>query len=1328
MFSQYREMINNKDVEGLKELIEKSNASELADLIIPRISHDESPKILDEILNYIPPASEGGQTTRRKFVESVLKTIRKSQITGSHANSLVNRIIQDFPKFSKLQLIKLVEYCLSSIRNNDDDFYSWKDILPILLQVLEEEKYINYKGSEVSGTQYKSLIVKSICNQDWEPTILTPLTKMFSEIQMEPVDHTLVIRAICDQVPQLNHNELPPLIHQLLKLSRNQDCKLVINTLQQYFSSLYSQALEDSPNAFDCESIGQVSKKEVQDTESTVLYHIRQSVSLNHSSLKDFLRNLKNVTNAPEFILNPFPMSVLLLVTDIYEDQIFDVIKLALTRKLQDDEKRKSVHWLREILPSDLQPMDVINQIIDNSTKDRHLVLKGLVDLAFVLLETKSKVQDPEEYSLHDIGNKILQKLLKKRHEIGTTVLQILTKKIIAGGNVVTQFTECLSYMCRRTTLIVLESQVWITTLLEQLLLIPGESATQVLLATLPLIRTSTSIRDTLVLILRKALYRKGVQTRQMAITGFLQFLINLKITPFSLSQSSSSTANSSSSSSIYTQATIERPSQRPNVRHNAAFCHEILSILTRCLCHQVEVRQHLYKGLCTVVSQNPELAENVIDMLMTHFMEYYESDEAVKPAIKFDLCCNVNGPEAVLVEPIGDLLYALQKIYCEVAMKELDAIDKLSMILESLCRRMPNIELEELGLDDNTDLLDNIPKAQQKVFSLKLTILVLESLIAFRINSWSPQGQHVAQNVTSLFKSMTEMVNFSKKVAKPKKAEGKGKKDKNPNDTTFKKPRGRQAAIKLFPTIMDIQTIRKMICLLYDENVVWATREQANVLKKRVEFHNYTLRTSVQIFHATKTLPVYELKKHEEKFIKDYFDLGEIVYKKIVCNFDTIREIGEETAILGLECFRELCDLMVTTFNSELEAFLNKLCDEEGNLITKVSKIISTLQILIQTHFDKELEEQEATKKIPLTLFEIISVLLNKIYFNNTKLDKLFDWLKQMSKSNKTLDPAISVIILQLMTMIEERDMDYGKTLDEMSLELCKKQGTVDNAPPNAPEVYTIINENTISQTHTVFSNAIKNKLNNASWALGRLKAEQTIINTSAVVDDSHRDSIKNKERCLCKQLSYTIGALEYIANVAISPGPNTDMTFKNLHQLYSIINALTKYFISKSTSQNPAFQAVRFSQIVELAGKGLKTTFYNLITYMEENQNAGRKADGQALRNKVLKETKFIPKVVYEVEQFQKEILALSKKTGIHLESHIKLSITRDFRIKQPELVEGLERLDITQMMTQNTQRDQASQRHLSLDDSSDPTDNEDSEVTDYDQPAKRPRRESS
>ena len=57
--------------------------------------------------------------------------------------------------------------------------FSWKDVLPLLLETLKEEKYINYKGSEVSGAEYKSLIVISICSTEWDPKISTSLAKMF---------------------------------------------------------------------------------------------------------------------------------------------------------------------------------------------------------------------------------------------------------------------------------------------------------------------------------------------------------------------------------------------------------------------------------------------------------------------------------------------------------------------------------------------------------------------------------------------------------------------------------------------------------------------------------------------------------------------------------------------------------------------------------------------------------------------------------------------------------------------------------------------------------------------------------------------------------------------------------------------------------------------------------------------------------------------------------------------------------------------------------------------------------------------------------------------
>lgn len=75
----------------------------------------------------------------------------------------------------------------------------------------------------------------------------------------------------------------------------------------------------------------------------------------------------------------------------------------------------------------------------------------------------------------------------------------------------------------------------------------------------------------------------------------------------------------------------------------------------------------------------------------------------------------------------------------------------------------------------------------------------------------------------------------------------------------------------------------------------------------------------------------------------------------------------------------------------------------------------------------------------------------------------------------------------------------------------------------------------------------------------------------------------------------------------------------------------------------------------------------------YIEESQKqetvspkkSKKKVDPKALKNKVLKETRFIPKVVYEIEQFSKFILQLSKKTKIDLSKYMGQGTARDFRI---------------------------------------------------------------
>lgn len=112
--------------------------------------------------------------------------------------------------------------------------------------------------------------------------------------------------------------------------------------------------------------------------------------------------------------------------------------------------------------------------------------------------------------------------------------------------------------MCSKLTMVIIDCQIWITTLVDHFTIIPGETATQILFAILPMLKISSSIRESLILILRKSLYGVGTCRRKMAVTGFLLLLKYLKhYSISSLSQSSNSKESASSGSSILTQVCI---------------------------------------------------------------------------------------------------------------------------------------------------------------------------------------------------------------------------------------------------------------------------------------------------------------------------------------------------------------------------------------------------------------------------------------------------------------------------------------------------------------------------------------------------------------------------------------------------------------------------------------------------------------------------------------------------------------------------------------------------------------------------------------------------
>ncbi|CAL7938106.1 unnamed protein product [Xylocopa violacea] len=1278
-------------LENLRELelrafVQDLNAAELVQLTHSIVCKADATKILNDVLESFSD-SDSCQLKRRKVVESTLKSLEKAKISAGQANTIINRIIFDFPKYSKQHLAKFVEFCVTNIRNNGSELHSWKDLLPVLLETLENEKYIIYEDAEVSGIEYKSLIIKAICNSEWNVNFLPSLAKMFGDMRLDKTNRNLVLSRLCFKLPNLPLNQVPSFVYQALKLCKDKDNQKLLDALSTYFDSCYSKTM--STNEKDSfEDIDIISKKEVRDIESTVLYHVYQAAQLNHEHMKDFIRFLKQVSHASEYVLQPFILAVLMSITSIYEDQIFEILRVAIVNSNLEKEKRECSAWLRQCIPSPSNVIGIILQVIDSSNKDRHLVLKGLVGLAFTLMSADQKSKN-NAAATWPIGSKIIQKIVKKRHETIPVVLEELITKIVIGNTSTTHYTECLKYMCRELSIIVLDHQVLIMTILERLLFLPSTVATQVLNAIFPLMRVSPNIRENIILTLRKALYRKGISKRQMAVTGFLEMLKYSKMysrNSFRLSQHSSS----SSSRSTLTQVTLEYNSQqeRPITEREQTLCYEILDILKKSFTYEFEVRLHLYEGLHNAVAKNPDITEVLLDMLLSHLNLYLNTDESILPPVKFELCTDLHGMEVVQQEPIAHLIFSLQKIYNNAVAKESTVFKKLHDTLNSLCRRMMAMELEHLNLEHGADLFHgDLSKSQIKLKTLHASIGIYEALIAFRIGERLNGDRDSFHQINDLFKVYTQLIDFIKaQSTKTKKINGRNKKDKDANTTTKKSVKSND--VKIPETIMDLDVIRQSLLLFFSNR---QTMSQNNcMVRKNHSLCYYILQTCEQLLQRVKSFTNDASQVQSKQYLNTYIEVGSLLYKRFIQNLNDALVNDEKTIVLALQCFKEISHSMCTLFSPELPKFLNSIFEVQSNkdstsvdINSQLEKIIFSLMPCLETELVEETDDEEK-KKVPFLLLQTIEQFTYKINFDNYNPHKIIKCIKGMIQMEGVQSPIIPGLV-QFYLNLEERTEEYGETLNEISLELCEKVGSIDDSEPVMENQYKVIRDDTALQIYTILNSDIKEQLSRASWLLMRLKAEDTIARAPGTVDEFGNNDLREKERSLCKQLSYLAQVLYTLADTAIKPGPAIDATLKNLQNLYHLLGNITKYFYVKSSAQNAAFQAVKFIQVVQLAGKSLKTAFYNLVMYVEENQNKlNSKSDSSAQRNKILKETKTIPRVVYEIEQFNKEILLLGKRTAIPLEKYIKQSVTRDFRIKNPQLVEGLEKMDVSMLIS--------------------------------------------
>ena len=362
-----------------------------------------------------------------------------------------------------------------------------------------------------------------------------------------------------------------------------------------YFGSKLSQ--EDRSNATINPELDSMELEpdrgieQLQEAEGTVVFHVTQAARAGHPIAKELVKLVKAGAQAPEVILNPCSIFLALALTSAkqLQTQLLEALRAAIRRCFQLEERRREHAWLRDVVPRVGDISSLLSLVISQSKRAGgwDLIGQGLIDLGLCLLD-----QQPPGLSTrvpfllgcqHRLGASLLAKVVKRQGKAAGLVVEPLTTRVVQT-RASPQLTEALRVIVKESVAILREQPRLMDDLVENLPTLDHFTARRALTAIMPLVRGSKQLRDSIILILRKALFSRAVASRQTAVTGIFLLLRTFKIS------TSHAVSQLSQSSGSFSQLAMDITQRGAGASSHDVLCSELLGILKRCFTLQAEV------------------------------------------------------------------------------------------------------------------------------------------------------------------------------------------------------------------------------------------------------------------------------------------------------------------------------------------------------------------------------------------------------------------------------------------------------------------------------------------------------------------------------------------------------------------------------------------------------------------------------------------------------------------------------------------------------------------------------------------------------------------
>ncbi|KAM3609806.1 uncharacterized protein V6R79_020568 [Siganus canaliculatus] len=1238
-----------------------------------------------------PPDSNEGSNRRLLVYQHCIPLCESGELQADVAAEIIGLLMLETHTLSGSCLAQLASLFVEAIKAGTMGSGKSLELFPTVLTALSACEALSYGEGELSGEEYKKQLINSLCSSRWDPQCVIHLTTMFRDVPLSSDELRFLMEKVMRMFTKLDLQEIPPLVYQLLLLSSKGCKKQVLDGIISYFKEqdICQEEEQKHGESLDLE-IESIPQDQLRHVEATVILHIVFAIRLDHELGREFLKSFK--TSYGE--LCPFSVALLLSVTRVqrYEEQVFDILKGAIIKSFKDEQLLQGSKFLQDLLPEHCSVAQMIMDTVKNSVFGWDHVTQGLVQLGFFLMdafgpkpgpfgkttEGSATVARTPSHQACKLGGQVLLQGFKIHEPIRGEILeQVLNRLVTKTASPVNHYLDLFSDIVVSAPMILLESSSKVTETFDHLSYLPLATVQGLLKAVQPLLKVSMSLKDSLILVLRKAMFSSQLDGRKSAVTGFLLLLKNFKVLG-SLASSQCSQAISSSQIQVDVHS-------RYNSTANEAFCLEILSSLRRCLGQQADVRLMLYEGFYDVLRRNSQLESSVMQTLFSQLKRYYEPEQDLLPPVKLEPCITALGDQIYLQEPLAHLLSCtvhcllwLQSARRSAAADSDDEEEEegykseLQTILESMTRRMIKSELEDFELDKSAEFsMGSSVGVKNNIYSV-LVMGVYEILMEYNFIK--------ANYNKSCFEELLELFSRYHKLSEILKE---------------KSGKGRVSSHKTARSLLSMGFISTLLTVLFRDST--QSREEAlSVLRSSGDFVRYAVSVAVQKIQQLEETghtdgPEGQNTERTFRFLCDMTSVLMWRYTNIPSMVeDAARK--EKRCSLSLLCLDGLLRIFTTCQQRYPDRMAQLLSTIDFAADDAEQDDDSEMNYFYIRQFQRALftqlsaGEEEFNSKEAQLLVSILSVLSRQLKPSSPQFTQMITWTVKICKETSFEDSAFSKGLLSLLLNLQVLYKSPVSLLLELCQDIHRQLGDIsEDVELERQQRYGIVNLKTASSATLLILSQIDRVLDEVDWLIARKKS-QTGSDKSSSGEASQTVSQDDPiEKAVTQQLRTLLNALSEVVQTALLPGPCTVALLRELTRTYNILTTLVKYYIQVCAS-HPGILPARFEKLVKLSGSHLTPQCYNFITQSgeysggdsDDKKKKKRKDVNTAASAKVLRETKAIPNLIFSIEQYEKYLITLSKKSKVNLMQYMKLSTSRDFRINAATLEAALQEQD--------------------------------------------------